>query len=136
MTILRIAAMTAAILPMLGILNAQQSGKITGVITDSSGAAVPDVSVTATNAQTGETRRVMSNATGTYVLYPLPVGDYSLEAKKEGFKAAARSGIRIDVNSAPAIDLALEIGNVSERVNVSVVDDTTDTESQAIGNSR
>jgi hypothetical protein len=86
MKIHRIAATSAAILLLLGILCAQQAGKITGVITDSSGAAIPDVSVAATNAQTGETRRVTTNATGTYVLYPLPVGDYTLEAKKEASK--------------------------------------------------
>src|SRR5258706_13215157 len=136
MKILRVAALNAAILLMLGILPAQQAGKITGVITDASGAAIPGVAVTATNAQTAETRQVMTNATGTYVLYPLPVGDYSLEARKEGFKSAARSDIRIDVNSAPTLDVALEVGNVTERVNVTGVASTIDTESQAIGNSR
>src|SRR5215831_5448210 len=84
--------------------NAQQaSGRITGVITDATGASIPDVTVTATHAQTGEIRRVSSNSGGVYVLYPLAVGDYTLEAKKEGFKAAVQSGIRIDVNSSPTI---------------------------------
>src|SRR5712691_10880447 len=136
MRTLRIAAVNAAIVVVLAILDAQQAGRITRVITDASGAAIPDVAVSATNAQTGETRRVTTNATGTYVLYPLPVGEYSLEARKDGFKSAARSGIRIDVDSAPTLNLGLEVGNVTERVNVTGVASTIDTESQAIGNSR
>src|SRR5207247_6647761 len=120
----------------IGFLIAQQAGKITGVITDPAGAGVPDASITATNAQTGETRRVTTNATGTYVLYPLPVGDYTLEARKEGFKAVTRSGIRIDVNAAPTVDLTIEIGSVTERINVTAAAVAIDTENQAIGNSR
>lgn len=114
----------------------QASGRITGVITDTTGAAVPDVSITATNVQTGEKRSSQSNATGTYVLSPLAIGDYTVEARKEGFKASLQSGIRIDVNSSPAIDVRLDIGNVTERINVAAVAPTIDTESQAIGNSR
>src|SRR5689334_11869586 len=83
----------------------QASGRITGVITDATGAAVADVTVTATNTQTGERREVQSNVSGVYVLSPLSVGDYALEARKQGFKAAVQSGIRIDVNSSPSIDL-------------------------------
>ncbi|HTM52090.1 MAG TPA: carboxypeptidase-like regulatory domain-containing protein, partial [Bryobacteraceae bacterium] len=136
MRILPVTALMAGILLACIVLHAQQAGKITGVITDSSGAAIPDVTVTATNAETGETRRAVTNSTGTYVLTLLPVGDYSLEARKDGFKSAARSGIRIDVNSAPTLNLGLEVGNVTEKVNVTGVAPTIDTESQAIGNSR
>ncbi|MGH8246329.1 MAG: carboxypeptidase-like regulatory domain-containing protein, partial [Gammaproteobacteria bacterium] len=66
----------------------------------------------------------------------LPVGDYSLEARKEGFKAAVQSGIRIDVNSSPVIDLRLDVGSVTERIDVTAAAPVIDTESQAIGNSR
>jgi hypothetical protein len=114
----------------------QASGRITGVITDTTGAAIPEVTVTATNVQTGEKRSALSNATGTYVLSPLAIGDYTVEARKEGFKASLQSGIRIDVNSSPAIDVRLDIGNVTERISVAAVAPTIDTESQAIGNSR
>jgi hypothetical protein len=126
-----LAVLTAATLPAQ-----QATGRITGVITDATGAAVPDVIVTANNVETGETRRVSSNETGTYVLSQLTVGDYTLEARKEGFKSAVQLGIRIDVNSSPAINLRLDVGNVTERVNVTAAAPTIDTESQAIGNSR
>src|SRR5262249_21755332 len=114
----------------------QASGKITGVITDATSAAVPGVDVTATNAQTGEVRRGASNASGVYILYPLAVGDYTVEARKQGFKAIPRPGIRMDVNAAPTLDLQLEVGNIAEKIDVSAAAVMLNTESPAIGNSR
>ena len=115
---------------------AQQAGKITGTVTDATGAAVPDVTVEAKSVETGAPRAAVSNASGVYVIAPLPVGSYSLEARKEGFKAISRSGLRIDINSTLTLDLHLEVGNVSERVTVEAAAPTIETESQAIGNSR
>ena len=73
----------------------QASGKITGVVTDASGAVIPGVAVTATNTQTGDTRRAESNASGVYVVSPLPVGDYKIEARKEGFKSLRARGFAL-----------------------------------------
>src|SRR5205085_5857550 len=73
----------------------QASGRITGTITDSSGAAVPAVAVTVTSAETGTRRTAETNADGTYVISQLPVGDYVLQAMKDGFKTLSRSNIRI-----------------------------------------
>ncbi len=117
-------------------LYAQQASRITGTVTDSSGAAIVDAAVAATNVQTGESRRATTNATGTYVIAPLGIGDYSLEARKEGFKTASRSGLRIDAGASPVLDLQLEIGSISERIDVSAQALALNTESQAIGNSR
>jgi hypothetical protein len=130
-----LAVLTCLIFPLL--LAAQQaSGKITGVVTDASGAVIPGVTVTATNTQTGDTHKTETNASGVYVVSPLPVGDYKLEARKEGFKTLTREDVRIDVNAAPALDLQLGVGNVNERVNVTGEAPTISTENQAIGNSR
>src|SRR5581483_9396447 len=118
-------------------LAAQQAGgKITGTITDVSGAVIPGVSVVATNTQTGDTHKTETNASGVYVVSPLPLGEYKIEARKEGFKSLSREGIRIDVNSAPTIDLQLGVGNLNESVSVTTEAPTIDTENQAIGNSR
>ena len=92
---LSVYALLPALILCLEPLNAQQaSGKITGVVTDPTGSAVPGVMVTATNVLTGETRQNESNASGTYVLTPLPVGNYRLDAQKAGFinKALSRVG--------------------------------------------
>ncbi|MDP2996145.1 MAG: TonB-dependent receptor [Bryobacterales bacterium] len=125
-----------AILGLAASLHAQQAGRITGTVTDPSGAAIGDAAVVATNVQTGESRRSTTNVTGTYVIAPLGVGDYSLEARKEGFKTASRSGLRIDVSASPVLDLQLEVGSLSDRIDVSAQAIALNTESQAIGNSR
>jgi hypothetical protein len=118
-------------------LDAQQaSGKITGVVTDPTTAAVPGVTVSVTNVLTGETRQAESNESGTYVLTALPVGTYQMEARKDGFKTMSRGDIRIDVNSAPTIDLHLEVGALNERITVNAAPALIDTENPAIGNSR
>ena len=114
----------------------QASGRITGTITDSTGAAVPAVLVTVVSPETGTSRRAETNANGTYVVSQLPVGDYALQAVKDGFKTLSRTGIRIDVNASPTLDLRLELGTVSERIDVNEQAVTINTENQAIGNSR
>ena len=128
--------LVCSLLGFAASLYAQQASKITGTVTDSSGAAIVDAAVSATNVQTGESRRATTNATGTYVIAPLGIGDYSLEARKEGFKTASRSGLRIDAGASPVLDLQLEIGSISERIDVSAQALALNTESQAIGNSR
>jgi hypothetical protein len=131
-----VCATIGCIIFALPLAAQQASGKITGVVTDASGAVIPGVIVVATNTETGDVRRAETNASGTYVVSPLPVGDYKLEARKEGFKALTRESVRIDVNAAPTLDLELGVGNVDERVNVTAEAPTISTENQAIGNSR
>jgi hypothetical protein len=128
------AALNVAELP--GLWAQQASGRITGAITDASGAVVPEVSVSAVNAQTGERRNATTNASGVYVLSQLLVGDYKIEAHKEGFKTVSREGIRIDVNGSPTLDLQLEVGNISDRVTVTAAPPTINTENPAVGSSR
>jgi hypothetical protein len=131
-----LVALTAT-LALISLLPGQQaSGKITGVVTDATGGVVPAVTVTATNTETGDARRAETNVSGVYVVAPLPVGDYKVEARKEGFKGLAREGIRIDVNTALTLDLQLEVGSVNEQVSVSATAVSINTENQAIGNSR
>ena len=72
---------------------AQSTAQISGTVTDQSGAVLPGVEVTAAETQTGLTRSVVSNETGSYVLPNLPVGPYRLEVKAPGFKNYVQSGI-------------------------------------------
>ncbi|HUS06773.1 MAG TPA: carboxypeptidase-like regulatory domain-containing protein, partial [Bryobacteraceae bacterium] len=70
----------------------QSSGRISGVVHDASGAPVPAAAVEVTNTGTGDVRKTTSNSSGTYVLGPLPVGDYRIEASHQGFKRMTRTG--------------------------------------------
>src|SRR5580692_5481822 len=78
-------------------LSAQQSGEITGTVTDSSNAVLPGATITTTNTDTQQARTVITNDTGSYsVPYLLP-GTYDVRAEKAGFKLFTRTGIDVRV---------------------------------------
>src|SRR6266850_6406727 len=111
---------TFALALFLGPLQAQSTlGTITGLITDSSGAVIPNAVVVATNTATGAKAQTISSSTGNYVVPNLPVGPYEVTVAISGFKAWTRSGINVSSNDNLRIDVTLEVGQTSERVNVS-----------------
>src|SRR5262245_2720990 len=89
-----------------------------GTVTDSSGATLPGVTVTARNVETGFSRTVPSNEEGTYRLEFLPIGRYVVEVSLSGFKTVNRSDIILNVNDTAKVDAALSVGNLSETVTV------------------
>jgi hypothetical protein len=91
---------------------------IVGTVTDPSGAAVPGAEVVAINTGTLAEKTTQTDATGSYVLERLPVGDYTLSITLEGFKQAERRDIQLDATQRVKIDVALEVGTVSESVTV------------------
>ncbi len=115
---------------------AQSIGRIAGTVTDNTGAAVVDAEVEVVSLETGEARRVKTNASGTYAVSPLPVGAYRIQIRKTGFKAATRSEVRVDVNSAATVDVQLEVGAMTESVTVQGGAPVIETETAAVGNSR
>jgi hypothetical protein len=132
MTLLRAVFAVVLSMPLL----AQSIGRIAGTVTDNTGAAVPNASVEVANIDTGETRRVLTNESGTYAVSPLAVGDYRIQVRKDGFKLATQDRARVDVNSAATIDVLLEVGNVAESVTVQAQASAIETENAAVGNSR
>jgi hypothetical protein len=91
---------------------------IVGTVTDSSGAVLAGVHVTARNADTGLTRTVASGDDGAYRLEFLPVGNYVLSATASGFKKVDRSGIVLEVNDTARVDISLTVGDLNETVTV------------------
>jgi len=112
---------------------AQATAQISGTVTDQSGARLPGVQITATQTDTGVTRSVISNETGTYVLPSLPTGPYKLEVSLPGFRTFARTGIVLDVNASPVINISLEIGQVTETVEVQANAALVETRSSGVG---
>ncbi len=100
------------------VVLAQVAASITGRIEDSSGAAVPNVNVTAKNLETGATRTVMADEAGNYQVLALPVGNYEVKAENTGFKAAVQTGINLVVGQQAVVNLKLEVGAVQEQVTV------------------
>jgi hypothetical protein len=97
---------------------AQSTAQITGTIRDATGAVLPGAEVTATQTETGIARSTVSNETGAYVLPNLPIGPYKLEAGLPGFRTFVQTGIVLDVNSNPVINISLEVGQRTEQVEV------------------
>src|SRR5262249_2901299 len=97
---------------------AQSTAQISGTVNDASGAVLPGVEVTATQTETGIARSTISNETGGYVLPNLPLGPYKLEAALTGFRTFVQTGIVLQVNSNPVINVTLQVGQVSEQVEV------------------
>ena len=94
------------------------SAAIVGTITDSSGGALPGVTVTARNVDTGFNRTVPTDEVGAYRLDFLPIGKYSIEVVLSGFKTVSRSGIVLNVNDTVKLDVSLEVGGLSETITV------------------
>ena len=92
--------------------------RITGRVLDPAGAVIPGVEVTATNVDTGVPTRVRSNEAGIYVLPFLQPGQYNLSATAAGFKKYERQGIVLETAEVVEIDLKLEVGNVTDVVEV------------------
>jgi carboxypeptidase family protein len=79
---------------------------------------LPGVEVTATQTDTGVARSTVSNETGSYVLPNLVVGPYRLEAALGGFRTFVQNGVVLQVNSSAVVNPVLEVGQVSEQVEV------------------
>src|SRR5207248_3577860 len=112
---------------------AQSTAQISGTVTDQSGAVLPGVEVTATETETGLTRSVLSNETGSYVLPNLPVGPYRLEAGLPGFRKFAQTGIHLQVGSNPVINISLQVGQAAETVEVQADAALVDTRATGVG---
>ncbi len=93
-------------------------GTVVGSVQDSTGAVIPGASVTLTNLATGEQRVQETEASGLYRFVNLIPGQYRLEARSEGFKQFAQEPIVVEVEASIRIDPLLEIGEVTEVVEV------------------
>src|SRR6185503_15149859 len=101
-------------------LSAQSyTGTIAGAVTDSSGAVIPGASVTITNQQTDRRETLVTGHDGRYSSLPLPPGEYRVDVSLQGFRRAARPNIVVQIGSAVAVDLRLEVGLMTDEVEVS-----------------
>src|SRR5687767_6451953 len=95
------------------------TGAINGVIRDNSGAVVPQVMVIATNVDTGTEARAATDETGAYTFSLLRPGRYRLTIEKPGFQRLIRENIVVNTAERLRIDIALEVGQLTESVTVS-----------------
>lgn len=114
-------------------LLAQNFGEITGTVADPSGAVAGGASVTVTNTATNQVRQVTTNESGNYSVPFLIPGSYDVYVELRGFKAATRRGINLQVGAVQRIDFMLEVGAVTETVEVGGAAPLLATENTAVG---
>ncbi|HXK58851.1 MAG TPA: TonB-dependent receptor [Acidobacteriota bacterium] len=108
-------------LPFLSTLLFAQTGStasIVGKVRDSSGAAIPGVSVKVVNIDTGLTKVEITDEIGDYLVTPLPIGRYQITAELAGFKSQVIQGAMLQIGQTARFDITLEVGEVSDAVTV------------------
>src|SRR5437764_6987685 len=116
-----------------GSMWAQATAQISGAVRDQSGAVLPGAEVTATQTDTAVSRKTITNEAGYYVLPNLPLGPYRLEVSLPGFRIFVQTGIVLQVGSSPAINVVLEVGQVTEEVAVQANASLVETRTLSVG---
>jgi len=112
-------AFCAAILLATGVSTAQApTATLTGQVTDTSKAVIPDATIEVRNLDTNQTRSVTSAGQGDYTLTALPPGMYSVRITKPGFQSSTEDKLELQADQTARLDVALKIGDVSMTVAV------------------
>jgi hypothetical protein len=125
-----------ALLVVFGAVSASAqaiTGTILGTVADSSGAVLPGVTINATNTGTNQLRTTITNESGGYSLPSLQIGSYRVEAELAGFKKEIRSGITLQLDQRARIDFVMQVGQVSDALEVVAEAPLVQTDDSSIG---
>jgi Carboxypeptidase regulatory-like domain len=111
----------------------QTFGEITGRVSDASGAGVPGTAITLTNVNTNAVRKTESTGAGDYTFTSVPPGMYSVKAEHAGFMAATSNSVEVQVEQSVRLDIALQVGQVSQTVEVSAQAGLLQAENASVG---
>lgn len=138
--IMRNFAILALVIGVIALLVAVQPamadnlyGSIRGTITDPTGAALSGAIVTATNIDTGIVRRETTSQTGGFVFQQLAIGNYKVSVSSPNFKTYEASGIHLDLDQVYSLNVKLEVGAVSEAIQVEANPAQVETTSMQLG---
>lgn len=109
--------LTLAMLSSTGLF-AQTAGSISGHVADTTGAVIPDASVTLTNVQTNTSRTTVTTSSGDYFFYAVPPGVYNISAAHTGFDTVTTPNVQVSVQQAVALNFTLRVGAVSTSITV------------------
>ena len=121
------------VLAVAAPLRAQSFAEMTGTVSDATGAVVASATVTATSVATNQARRTTTNETGNYSLPYLVPGTYDVRVESPGFKVATRKGVELQVGAVARMDFSLEVGEISQQVEVAGGAPLLSTETVALG---
>jgi len=130
---LLVGALALALAPAAGAQSAND-GSVLGVVTDATGAAIPNASVLLRNTQNGNTLAATTDATGHYDFQIVPAGEYDLTISKNGFKQNLRSPFPVHAAEHVRVDAALTVGAVTETVTVTAAPPAVNTLTANEGN--
>jgi hypothetical protein len=123
-----------AALVCLGSMQAQDTGRISGTVTDSSGAVVTGAAVRIVNTQTAIERTMQTDVSGRYEIPRLPVGPYSVSVSMQGFQTASVPNLDLHIDQDLRVDVQMRVGSTAETVEVTAAPPLTETSSSEIGN--
>ena len=123
----------ACLLGFLAAAPLASASTIQGAVTDSSGAVIPGASITVTNLSTGVVTNVSSNEAGLYTVPLLQPGEYSIECVSDGFATQSRPRMRLEVDQTARVDFSLNVGTVTEVVDVSAAAQLLQSETTEVG---
>ena len=112
---------------------AQTTTTLLGTVTDKTGAVVPGAQVVATNTGTNLTRTTQTNQQGEYRLEFMPIGDYTVEVTANGFRKSVQNGVTLEINIPTRVDARLDVGQLSESVEVTAAAAAVNTENAQVG---
>src|SRR6266571_777858 len=112
---------------------AVSTAQITGTVKDQSGAVLPGAEIKATQTATGAVRTAVSAEDGGYVLTNLAIGPYTVEVSLPGFRTYVQAGIVLQVGSNPAVNAVLQVGQVTEAIEVQADAAMVETQSTGLG---
>jgi hypothetical protein len=133
--IIMLVAAIATILanPCVRALAQAGGGTITGTVTDSSGAAIPNAKVTALNVATGIVTTRTTTVEGAYTISPLLAGSYTVTVSSPGFETTMQNNVTLDALASVGLNVALKNGSQSETVTISAAPPALDTTSSQLG---
>jgi len=109
------------------------TGTIRGVVTDPSGAVVPNVPVVVSNTATGQERTVTTNTQGEYIAPELNVGVYKVTVKAPNFKEAVANNVEVHTSTTEVANVQLQVGSTSEQVTVAASEIQVQTDNAGLG---
>src|SRR6202140_1454853 len=116
------------------LLQAQvKTGRIAGVVTDPSGSALPDVSVTVTEVDTATPTTVNTDAAGNYLATNLKIGTYSVSFQKQGFQRSVESNVDVGIGQVVRVDVDRKVGVLTQTVEVTGAPPLLQTEPSSLG---
>lgn len=124
---------TLALLAICSPLGAQSLARLTGTIADNTGAVVANAKVTAKNVATGIVNEAVSNPSGVFQFPFLPPAEYEIACEVSGFKRAVRSGVILETATTHTLDFTLEIGALTESVQVNATAALLESETSSLG---